>query len=279
MQDRDSSLWVMHLRRGSRVRLTLDGEGTNAYPVWSADGTRVVFSSNRSGDWEIYSVPAGGGSATRLLTRKGNQFALSYAPDGTLLFNERYAGRTGADLWTLARDGKAAAFLVDQPASKAGGQFSPDGRSVAYISDETGRDEIYVRLFAPTGDAVQVSTDGGTAPRWSPDGKELFYRRGDAFMVANVTISPGRITVEDSRRLFEARAAVGRSTFQAAYSLSPDGRRFLVHLLDPKSCSDTDRRGAELVRGAEAQGAYPIRGRGSSVLKSRPGPSVVAAGV
>ena len=234
MQDRDNNLWVMHVRRGSRVRLTLDGEGVNAYPVWSADGTRIVFASNRSGDWEIYSVPAGGGSATRLLTRKGNQFPLSYAPDGTLLINERSAGRTGADLWTLAPDGKVAPFLVDQPASKAGGQFSPDGRAVAYISDETGRDEIYVRPFGSKGDAVQVSTDGGTAPRWSPDGKELFYRRGDAFMAANVTMSTDKIAVGDPRKLFEARAAAGRSTFQAAYSVSLDGR-FLVHLLDPKA--------------------------------------------
>jgi serine/threonine-protein kinase len=235
IQDRDNTLWVMHLRRGSRVRLTLDGEGTNAYPVWSADGTRIVFSSNRSGDWEIYSVPAGGGSATRLLTRKGNQFALSYAPDGTLLFNERYAGRTGADLWTLAPDGKVAAFLDHQPASKAGGQFSPDGRAVAYISDETGRDEIYVRPFGPKADVLQVSTDGGTAPRWSPDGKELFYRRGDAFMSASVTTSGDKSSVGDPRKLFEVRAAAGRSTFQPAYSVSPDGRRFLVHLLDPRA--------------------------------------------
>lgn len=79
MQDRDDNLWTMDLRRGSRVRLTHDGEGTNAYPVWTRDGARVVFASNRSGDWEIYSVPAGGGSATRLLARKGNQFPLSYS--------------------------------------------------------------------------------------------------------------------------------------------------------------------------------------------------------
>ena len=235
MQDRDNNLWVMNLRRGSRVRLTLDGEGINAYPVWSADGTRVVFASNRSGDWEIYSVPSAGGSASRLLTRKGNQFPLSFAPDGTLLFNERYAGKTGAELWLLEPDGTATAYLTDQPASKAGGQFSPDGGAVAYVSDETGRDEIYIRPFGPKGDAVQVSTEGGIAPRWSPEGKELFYRRGDRFMAASVTIAGGKITAGDPRTLFEVRAAPGRSTFQAAYSVSPDGRRFLVHLLDPRA--------------------------------------------
>ena len=235
MQDRDDNLWTMDLRRGTRVRLSLDNEGTNAYPVWSRDGTRVAFASNRSGDWEIYSVPAGGGAATRLLARKGNQFPLSYAPDGTLLFNERAAGRIGADLLTLAPGGAVAPFLVDQPASKAGGQFSPDGRSVAYLSDETGRDEIYVRPFGSRGDAIQVSADGGIAPRWSPDGQELFFRRGDAFMVARVTSAGGLLKVADARKLFDARAAQGRSTFQPAYSVSPDDRRFLVHLQDPRA--------------------------------------------
>ncbi|CAN5724554.1 hypothetical protein BH18ACI5_BH18ACI5_15040 [soil metagenome] len=180
-------------------------------------------------------MPVGGGAATRLLTRKGNQFPLSYAPDGTLLFNERSAGRIGADLLTLAPGGAVAPVLVDQPASKAGGQFAPDGRAVAYISDETGRDEIYVRPFGSTGDAIQVSSDGGSAPRWSPDGRELFYRRGDTFMAASVTSAAGTLTVADARKLFEARAAPGRSTFQAAYSVSPDGRRLLVLLQDPRA--------------------------------------------
>jgi Tol biopolymer transport system component len=81
-QDRDDNLWTLDLRRGTRIRLTLDGDGANAYPVWSRDGSHVIFASNRSGDWEINSVPAGGGAATRVLTRKGNQFPCPWLPDG-----------------------------------------------------------------------------------------------------------------------------------------------------------------------------------------------------
>ncbi len=92
-----------------------------------------------------------------------------------------------------------------------------------------------MRPFGRKGDAAPVSTDGGNAPRWSPDGREIFYRRGDAFLAANVTSAGGTLTVGDSRKLFEARAAAGRSTFQAGYSVSPDGRRFLVLLLDPRA--------------------------------------------
>jgi serine/threonine-protein kinase len=233
-QDRDDNLWTLDLRRGTRIRLTLDGEGSNAYPVWSRDGSHVLFASNRSGDWEITSVPAGGGAAMRVLTRKGNQFPVSVAPDGTLLFNERSKGKAAAVLWTLSPDGSVTPFL-DSPWSTVGAQFSPDGRAVAYVSDETGRDEVYVRPFGRKGDAVPVSTDGGIAPRWSPDGREVFYRRGDAFLAASVTSAGGMLTVGDSRKLFDARAAHGRSTIQAGYSVSPDGGRFLVLLLDPRA--------------------------------------------
>ena len=233
-QDRDDNLWTLDLRRGTRIRLTLDGDGANAYPVWSRDGSHVLFASNRSGDWEITSAPAGGGAATRVLTRKGNQFPLSVASDGTVLFNERVKGKAAAVLSTLSRDGTVTPYL-DSPSSTVGGQLSPDGRAVAYVSDETGRDEVYVRPFGREGAAATVSTDGGTAPRWSPDGREIFYRRGDAFLAASVTSAGGTLTASDSRKLFEVRAAPGRTTIQAGYSVSPDGRRFLVHLLDPRA--------------------------------------------
>jgi hypothetical protein len=169
-QDRDDNLWALDLRRGTRIRLTLDGEGSNAYPAWTRDGSHVLFASNRSGDWEITSVPAGGGAATRVLTRKGNQFPLCVAPDGTILFGERTKAKTAAVLGALSPDGKVTPVL-DTAWSTVGGQLSPDGHAVAYVSDETGRDEVYVRPFGREGDAAPVSTDGGNAPRWSPDGR------------------------------------------------------------------------------------------------------------
>ncbi len=234
-QDRDDVLWMKDLRRGVPVRLSPESGDVAAYPVWSRDGTHVAFGSNATGDWEIYAVPAAGGPAKRVLVRKGNQFPLSFAPDGTLLFNERSKGKPGADLLTLAPDGTVTPFLVAQPASKVGGQFSPDGRSVAYVSDESGRDEVYVRPFGRPGDSLAVSSEGGFAPKWSPDGREIIYRRGDAFLVASVSSTGGVLSVGDSRKLFEVRAAPGRSSFQAGFSVSPDGRRFLVQLLDPRA--------------------------------------------
>jgi len=93
---------------------------------------------------------------------------------------------------------------------------------------------VYVRPFPGPGEAVPVSTEGGNAPRWSHDGREVFYRRGDGFLAASVTAAPGALKVSDSRRLFEARAATGRTTIVSGYSVAADGR-FLVHLLDPRA--------------------------------------------
>ena len=92
-----------------------------------------------------------------------------------------------------------------------------------------------MRPFGGKGDAAPVSTDGGSAPRWSPDGREIFYRRGDAFLAASVSSAGAALAVGDSKKLFEVRAASGRSTIQAGYSVSPDGGRFLVLLLDPRA--------------------------------------------
>ena len=232
--DKDDTLWTLDLHRGTKNRLTFDTEGVSAYGLWSRDGRRAYFASNRSGTWEIYTVPAAGGPAVRVLARPGNQFPSSLAPDGTLLFNERIKGRTSAALMTLGVDGTVRTYLASASASYVGGQFSPDGRAVAYISDESGRDEVYVRPYGRPGDAVPVSTNGGIAPRWAPDGKEIYYKQGDTFMAASVSDSGAAITVGDARKLFDIAAASGRSTFQAGYSVGPDGR-FLLLLLDPRA--------------------------------------------
>jgi Tol biopolymer transport system component len=231
LEDKDSALWVVDLRRGSRSRLTLDHEGSNAYPVWSRDGSRVFFGSNRGGDWDLYEVPASGGPAKRLLARRGNQFPQSEAPDGTLLFTERTKG--GADLLTLSPDGTVKPFIVS-PSGKFSAQFSPDGRTVAYVSDETGSDEVYVRPVARPGEVVAVSAGGGREPRWSPDGREIFYRRADAFFATSVSAT-GPLSVGDSKKLFEMQAAFGRSQMHGGYDVSSDGGRFFVLLLDRRA--------------------------------------------
>src|SRR5262249_49669085 len=159
------------LQRGTRSRLT-PSNTTNNVPLWSLDGTRVIFASNRGGDWDIYSQPAdGSGPAELLLKRPYDQFPYSIAADGTLLYAE-INPKTARDLWTLSPEGKTSPIRVT-PFNELVGQFSPgqEGapRWIAYASDESGRSEIYVESYPGGTNRVAVSTGGGILARWSRD--------------------------------------------------------------------------------------------------------------
>jgi eukaryotic-like serine/threonine-protein kinase len=225
-------IWIHDLQRGTRSRLT-SGSGSNILPVWSHDGTQIIFASNRGGDWDIYSQAADGSRpAEVLLKRPYDQFPLSISADGTLIYVE-IQPRTGRDLWILSPDGKTSPLRVT-PSNETQGQFSPgpEGgpRWVAYTSDESGRNEVYVQSY-PGGNRIPVSTGGGILPRWSPDGKELFYVTGDA--VVAVAMRPDG-SFGAPRRLFDRANFLFNHRFQS-YSVAPDGKRFLMIQRDPGS--------------------------------------------
>jgi serine/threonine-protein kinase len=226
-------LWMHDLQRGTRIRLT-SGTGGNILPMWSSDGARVLFSSNRGGDWDIYSQPAdASGPADVLLKRPYDQFPYSMLPDGTLLYHE-INPKTARDLWTLSPDGKTS-LLRGTPSNEISGQFSPgpDGgpRRIAYASDESGRYEIYLQSYPSGANRVPVSTGGGVLPSWSRDGKELFYVTGDA-VVAVAMRADG--SFDAPRRLFDRSSFVATARFRS-FSVSPDGKRFLMIRRDPGS--------------------------------------------
>jgi serine/threonine-protein kinase len=226
-------LWMHDVQRGTRIRLT-SGTGANILPMWSADGARVLFSSNRGGDWDIYSQPAdASGPAEVLLKRPHDQFPYSMLPDGTLLYHE-INPKTGRDLWTLSPEGKAS-LLRGSPFNEMSGQFSPGPdsgpRRIAYASDESGRYEIYLQSYPSGANRVPVSTGGGVLPRWSRDGKELFYVTGDA--VVAVAMRPDG-SFDAPRRLFDRSSFITTPRFHS-FSVSPDGKRFLMIQRDPGS--------------------------------------------
>jgi Tol biopolymer transport system component len=202
--------------------------------LWSPDGARIVFASNRGGEWDIYRQPAdGSGAAEVLLKRPYDQFPYSMLPDGTLLYLELHP-KTSRDLWTLSPDGKTS-LLRGTPFNETTADFSPgEGggpRFVAYASDESGRSEIYVQSYPSGANRVPVSTGGGITPKWSPDGKELFYVTGDA--VVAVAMRPDG-SVGAPRRLFDRSNFFVNPRFKS-YSVSPDGKRFLMIQRDPGS--------------------------------------------
>ena len=193
--------------------------------VWSPKADRLIFAARRAGDTSLnlYEKLLSGGPERRLLDRAGLELPTSWSPDGRFILFQTESPASDISVLSLA-DTKVLPF-ANTKFTEASAQFSPDGRWVAYSSNETGRTEVYIAPFGRTGSRVPVSTDGGGSPRWSHDGKELFYIRGDdTLMRVTVSSSESSIDVVSTQEVF--RTQFGRSTFP--YDIGSDGR-FLVN--------------------------------------------------
>jgi len=229
----NEDVWILDLRLGSLQRVTT-GPGEDFEPVWSPDGTRLAISSESQSD-------EGPGLA---ITRGPNfelEFPLhtpgignwemptSWSPDGKWIAMTRHRASAASDVEMLPTTGpRTPVPFASDAASEMGAMFSPTGAYVTYVSDVTGREEVYVRAFPGATPATLVSTNGGTEPVWSRDGTELFYRQGDT--LKSVPIRRGEppaygapVTVFEGR--YEHSPYGGRS---ANYDVSPDGKRFLM---------------------------------------------------
>jgi eukaryotic-like serine/threonine-protein kinase len=215
--------------RGVPTRLTSD-RSDHTYPIWSPDGTRVVFTSRRKGHMDLYEKAASGatGSETVLLSDSFDKFPTSWSPDGRFILYTAVSPTTEADLWILPLTGerKPYPFLQTQLPERQG-KFSPDGRWVAYQPNESGQDEILVAPFPGPGGSSRVSAAGGSNPQWRRDGNEIFYLAPDGNMMASaVTSNGGRFEVGLTRPLFRVRA---RERLGHSWEVLPDGQRFLVN--------------------------------------------------
>jgi Tol biopolymer transport system component len=225
-------VWVMDLVRGDRTRLTFDSAG-DASPIWSADGRAVIFQSVRDSPASIFEMSTSGVGAPRLVLRDTG-VPLSASHDGRFLLYQRQDQKTGTDLWVLPLGDEQKPYpLVPRTFDERGGDFSPDGRWIAYESNESGRFEIYVRSFPGDSSKVPVSIGGGTQPRWRRDSREIYYVAPDARMMAvSITVSADGQTLEASAPLplFPTRLATGAgfAPGEQQYAVAPDGR-FLVN--------------------------------------------------
>ena len=186
--DDTSNIWLLDLSRaGAGTRFTF-GSGSVANPVWSPDGSRIIFSSNRDGPFNLYQKPTNGVKEEALLLKSGgNKYATSWSPDGRFLLYSVVHPKTASDIWVLLLEGdrKPVPFLTTE-FSETTPRISPDGHWVAYISNESGRPEVYVRSFfmnatgtVETGGKWPVSGGPGANPRWRSDGREIYYLRPD----------------------------------------------------------------------------------------------------
>jgi Tol biopolymer transport system component len=224
----NEDLWIHDLERGVASRFTF-GTNSNIAPVWSPDGTRIVFSSNRRGStYDLLIKDAGGASpAKELLVADQALIASDWSSDGRFLLYGVYDAESRWDIWAMPMDGAGEPFPVLQSEfidSRA--SFSPDGGWFAYQSNESGKFEIYVRPFPGPGGRWQVSTDGGQDPHWSHDGREIFYLDANERLVSvSVQTAPAfRAGLPDP--LFEPRlfSIILRSRF----AVTRDGGRFLT---------------------------------------------------
>jgi Tol biopolymer transport system component len=227
ISEQETQIWVYDVYRDLLTRLTFEGNGNNL-PVWSPDGKRIAFFSDRAGGPNnlFWQASDGSGETDRLTTSDNIHAPSSFSPDGQLLAFMELTPQTGRDIWVLRLPDRKAQPFVRTPYEEVASKFSPDGRWLAYSSNESGRREIYVQSYPGPGGKWQITSEGGQEPVWNPNGRELFYRSGNKLMAVDVDAKPG-FSAGKPRMLFEGPylpSAAGNSF----YDVSPDGQRFLM---------------------------------------------------
>ena len=233
--EQETQVWLYDLSRETLTRFTFEGT-VNLNPAWTPDGKRIAFNSSKEAALAniVWQLADGSGGRERLATSEYVQVPMSWSPDGQLLAFIELNPTTSLDIWVLrmgdpsAGPGqvrKAQPFL-QTPFNESVPAFSPDGHWLAYISDESGRYEIYVQPYPGPGGKWQISTDGGTEPVWNRNGRELFYRSGNKMMAVDIATKPS-FAAGKPRMLFEGPYRPTGTTIQN-YDVSPDGQRFLM---------------------------------------------------
>ena len=232
VKNADTDLWVLDLARpGISTRITFGGSN-GFYPVWSPDGLQLAYADGQGQTNRLLLAPADGdGQVETILDRNERQFPTSWESDGNVL--AIHIGVSGRDLAMLPMDGdRTPVPLLVTPFDERAGAFSPDGHWLAYVSDESGQDEVYVRPVPGPGQQHTISTNGGVEPVWSPDGRELFYRNTDQVLVVAIdTAEPFRASAPELLFVgaYDLDASAGGGGVGVPnYDIAPDGRRFLM---------------------------------------------------
>jgi serine/threonine protein kinase/Tol biopolymer transport system component len=224
----ERAIFLYDLERGGRRKLT--SSRSAAAPVWSPDGQRIAFSNTDSSGVNLFwiRVEAAGG-AELLFASQYPKWITDISRDGRYLAYYELNPQTGRDIWILPLQGEKKPYpFLATPSNERSAVFSPDGNWIAYASDESGRDEVYVQQFprSPKGSKA-VSTHGGREPVWSPDGKELYYRRRSQLVAVPIKTSPTFMPGQ-GRVLFEGSFAEEIGGRNQNYCVSPDNQRFLI---------------------------------------------------
>ena len=228
---RSSDIWLFDLTRsGSKSRLTFDPQ-SDGDPIWSPDGTRIVFDSNRAGDGHthLYLTSAGGtGNDQRISSSDADEFPTSWSHDGQHILLVRFANGTRSGVWlvSLTGDQQPKPLLQSTAFDEGAATFSPDGRFIAYVSAESGRDEVYVQTNPLSGRKWTISSAGGLFPLWRDDGKELFYVTADGKVMTVEIKAAGDFETGVPQQLFQTSIKINSGS--RPYDITRDGARFLI---------------------------------------------------
>jgi serine/threonine protein kinase/Tol biopolymer transport system component len=240
-QNPSTNIWMLDLARGVSSRLTFEATDELS-PVWSPDGARIAFSSSREGQYDVYEMGASGVGGQKLMLRAGAGVPMypdDWSSDGKYIVCESSELRTAVNLWLLPLSGdrKPVPYL-ETPYNEGRGQFSPDAKWMAYVSDEGGIPQVFVQSVPISGGKWQISTDGGDQPAWRRDGKELFYLSPARKMMAVPVATGTNFEAGLPHALFDA--PIPNVSFSGDRNLyvTADGQRFLLRkLLDDTAVS------------------------------------------
>lgn len=262
--------WYFDSSQSRMQRLTFDASQYNGMPIWSPDAKQIAFGSRRNGKWGIYIKPVDGSAKEELITESDlPKMPMSWSPDGKLLVYWTNSPTTRGDIWMVPLSGEhKPAPLLQTQFDESDPQISPDGKWLAYLSTESGRDEIYIKPFPEGPGKWQISTDGGTAPRWRADSKELFFAAAPNLLAVDIhvmgaSIQPGVPHIPFS---IPSNPAPGLNDYQFHwYAASPDGQRFLIPQLGTGASAATSGDLADVMIAAADQNGNAATGNANTI--------------
>jgi Tol biopolymer transport system component len=234
--DGANAIWLVDVLQGTFRQFT-SGQSPSggSFPVWSPDGSRIVFSANTGSVNDLFIKPfTAAGREELLLQTPELKSASDWSPDGRVVLYRLVSPKTGNDLFVLSLDERKTVAVAQTPADEREGQFSPDGNWLAFVSNESGRPEVYVQPFPGPGQRQSISSNGGGQPRWRRDGKELFYIALDGRMMAVPIELLGDHTVAASAPVPLFVTNIGapvQINNRHQYAVSRDGQRFLMNTI------------------------------------------------
>lgn len=223
-----ADVWLLDIARNVPMRLTVDPQN-DASPIWSPDSSRIVFRSNRKGNTELFEKRVSGtDSERRILNPDSNVITNDWSSDGKWLIYTKTSIASGFEIWAWPTAGGDPRLLVKTTRNAVHAQLSPDGRWLAFASDDSGQLQVYVQPFPDGGNRQQISADGGSEPRWRKDGRELFYLTHSELMSVDIPNGDPRLA-GTPRSLFETQVPLTGNPYRMNYVVTRDGKRFLIN--------------------------------------------------